>query len=101
MFDVNTFPEASSANISQVEPSASKPHHLRTILSVGAWFAIITGFVEAAGLELFQKINWANWGHTAHVSPKIFWVAPLWDLALFLPLTLTLILFGYAVPKLP
>ena len=101
MFDVNTFPEASSASISQVEPSASKPHHLRTILSVGAWFAIITGFVEAAGLELFQKINWANWGHTAHVSPKIFWIAPLWDLALFLPLTLTLILFGYAVPKLP
>jgi arylsulfatase A-like enzyme len=78
-----------------------EPNRVTTILTLSAWFAIVTGFVEAAGLELFQRINWANWGHTAHVSPEIFWVAPLWDLALFLPLALTLILFGYLVPKLP
>ena len=79
----------------------SRSHSALTILAVGAWFAIVTGFIEAAGLELFQKINWANWGHTTHVSPKIFWLAPLWDLGLFLPLTAILILFGKFVPRLP
>jgi arylsulfatase A-like enzyme len=101
MFDVNSFPETLPSDIIPVAPSPTRPRDFRTILAVGAWFAIITGFVEAAGLELCQKINWANWGHTAHVSPKIFWLAPLWDLALFLPLTLTLIFLGYVMPKLP
>ena len=78
-----------------------RPNRVTITLTLTAWFATVTGFIEAAGLELFQRINWANWGHTAHVAPKIFWLAPLWDLALFLPLALASILFAYVMPKLP
>jgi len=100
MFDVNSFPKTLSLKTNPVTPSPIEPHRSRTIFALTAWFAIITGFVEAAGLELFQKINWANWGHTAHVSPKIFWLAPLWNLAFFLPLAAVLILFGRFVHRL-
>jgi hypothetical protein len=50
--------------------------------------------------SLFQ-INWANWAHTTHVSPKIFWVAPLWDVIQFAPLTFLLIVVGRLVRNLP
>ena len=68
---------------------------------LAAWFSVVAGMVEGAGLMLFQKINWANWGHTAHVAPKIIWLAPLWDFLLFALVGLGVALLGYLVPKLP
>jgi arylsulfatase A-like enzyme len=65
------------------------------------WFAIVAGLVEAAGLELFQKLNWANWGQTAHVSTEIFWIAPMWDVILFAAPTLLLFVVGRLVRNLP
>ena len=71
------------------------------MITLWLWFAIVAGLVEAAGLELFQKINWANWGHTAHVSAKIFWVAPFWDVVLFAPLALLLFALARFASRLP
>jgi arylsulfatase A-like enzyme len=81
--------------------SGNAPLKSWDLIGLSVWFAIIAGLVEAAGLELFQKINWANWGHTAHVSPEIFWIAPIWDVILFAPIGLLLILVGLLVRKLP
>jgi arylsulfatase A-like enzyme len=51
-----------------------------SLLRVAVWFAIVTGLVEAAGLLLFQRINWARWGAIMHVSREILWVSPVVDL---------------------
>ena len=82
------------ADSSETQSAVHWPPKSLGLIALWLWFAIVTGLVEAAGLELFQKINWANWAHTTHVSPKIFWVAPLWDIILFAPLTLLLIVVG-------
>jgi arylsulfatase A-like enzyme len=49
-------------------------------LLVGVWFGIGTGLVEAAGLLLFQRLNWARWGAIMHVSREILWISPVVDL---------------------
>lgn len=71
------------------------------MVTLWLWFGTAAGLVEAAGLELFQKLNWANWGHTTHVSAKIFWIAPLCDIALFAPLILLLYVLGRLAPRIP
>jgi len=101
MFDVNSFTETSPITTNPVAAYPIKSHRLQIVLTLASWFAIVTGFVEAAGLELFQRINWANWGLTAHVSPKIFWLAPLWDLVLFIPISVTLFLLAKTIPRVP
>jgi arylsulfatase A-like enzyme len=66
-------------------PSASS---LGSLLMIGLWFGIVTGLVEAAGLLLFQRVNWARWGAIMHVSREIFWISPIVDLILFLGVAL-------------
>jgi hypothetical protein len=70
-------------------------------LTFAAWFGIVAGMVEGAGLLLFQRINWANWGHTTQVSPAIIWIAPIWDFLFFVLAGLGMALLGYLVSKLP
>jgi arylsulfatase A-like enzyme len=83
------------------EASSSRKDFARPVLSIALCFAVVTGFVEAAALLLFQRINWANWGQTEHVSAEIFWVAPICDVVLFLPVALCLVLASLAYPKIP
>jgi arylsulfatase A-like enzyme len=68
------------------------------------WFGIIAGMVEGAGLLLFQRINWARWGPTLHVSEQIIWISPIVDVILFVVLTLILwaavSLLGKLFPKI-
>jgi arylsulfatase A-like enzyme len=82
-------PDASVArdNRGQAEQPLPRPD-AASLLRVAVWFAVVTGLVEGAGLLLFQRINWAQWGHMIHVSPEILWISPLVDLFLFLVLTL-------------
>jgi arylsulfatase A-like enzyme len=62
---------------------------------------MVTGVVEGASLLVFQRINWANWGHAAHVSSAILWIAPIWDVLLFVLAGVGVVLLGYVAPKLP
>ena len=52
-------------------------------LLLGLTWGIAAGFVEAAGLMLFQRFNWARWGPMMHVSKEIFWISPIVDGCLF------------------
>ena len=49
------------------------------LLLTGLGWGIATGLIEAAGLLLFQRINWARWGPMMHVSKEIFWISPIVD----------------------
>src|SRR5215813_5513547 len=44
--------------------------------------------VEGAGLLLFQRINWAQWGRTMHVSVPILWISPAADVTFFVLIAL-------------
>jgi arylsulfatase A-like enzyme len=59
-----------------------------SLLLIAVWFGIVTGLIEGAGLLLFQRINWAQWGRVIHVSKEILWISPIVDLLFFLILAL-------------
>src|SRR5207244_318283 len=59
-----------------------------SLLLLATWFGIVTGLLEGAGLLIFQRINWAQWGRVIHVSKQILWISPLVDLLFFLILAL-------------
>jgi arylsulfatase A-like enzyme len=71
-----------------------------TLLFLAAWFGIVAGLVEGAGLLLFQRINWARWGPTLHVSEQIIWIAAIVDVLLFSVLALLIGLLGRFIPRL-
>jgi arylsulfatase A-like enzyme len=81
-------------------PNAGSPPGPGSFLLLAIWFAIIAGLVEGVCLLLFQRINWARWGPTLHVSEPIIWISPIVDLTLFCVLTLALWTAGRLVPKL-
>ncbi|HVO80645.1 MAG TPA: sulfatase [Terriglobales bacterium] len=81
-------------------PHATRPS-LGTLLLMAVWFGIVTGLVEGAGLLLFQRINWARWGPTLHVSEPIVWISAIVDVILFSALTLLIGLGGRLIPRLP
>ena len=68
--------------------SKSNLFSLSTFLSIALWFGVAAGFIEGAGLLLFQRINWARWGPVPHVSGWIFVVSGVVDSAFFLILAL-------------
>jgi arylsulfatase A-like enzyme len=72
-----------------------------TCLRLGLWLGIVAGVVEGAGLVVFQKINWAQWGHLMHVSREILWICPIVDVTFFLLLALLVGGVAAVVPKLP
>ena len=88
-------------------PTATEPSSSRTaayprigsLLLLAIWFGIVAGLVEGVGLLLFQRINWARWGPTLHVSDPIIWISPIVDLILFSVLTLALWAVGLLIPK--
>jgi arylsulfatase A-like enzyme len=67
----------------------------------GLGWGIATGLVEAAGLLLFQRLNWARWGPTMHVSKEIFWISPLVVAIFFFSLAMICSLVARFVPRLP
>ena len=71
------------------------------LLVLGVWFGLLAGFVEGIGLLIFQRINWARWGATMHVSEEILWIAPLVDLIFFLLVALAVGLLTRISARLP
>ncbi len=85
-----------------MEAKYSTPHSsLGLLLRVALWFGIVTGLTEGAGLLIFQRINWAQWGRIIHVSQEILWISPLVDMLFFLLVALLASLLARLVPRLP
>jgi arylsulfatase A-like enzyme len=80
---------------------APAPATALLLLLAGLGWGIATGLVEAFGLLVFQRLNWARWGPTMHVSPEIFWISPAVDVLFFLLLALPCSLLMRFVPRLP
>src|SRR6267142_5388502 len=72
-----------------------------TLLLIAIWFGIVAGLTEGAGLLLFQRINWAQWGRLMHVSKEILWISPLVDLIFFLIVTLIVWLISRFLLRIP
>jgi arylsulfatase A-like enzyme len=60
-------------------------------MAVAAWFGLVAGLVEGAGLLSFQKLGWLNW-MVAQVGVwhEILWISPAFDLLLFVVIGLLL-----------
>ncbi len=72
-----------------------------SFLVVALGSGIGAGFIEGAGLLLFQRINWARWGPMMHVSPEIIWTSPIVDSIIFLIVALICYIAARVVPRLP
>ena len=81
--------------------SLAKPWNAGSLLILGLGSGILAGFVEGAGLMIFQRINWARWGPMMHVSWEIVWISPIVDAILFLSLALICSLVSRLAPRLP
>jgi hypothetical protein len=57
--------------------------------------------MEGAGLLLFQRINWIQWGRLMHVSKEILWISPIVDLIVFLIVTLMVWLISRFSQRIP
>jgi arylsulfatase A-like enzyme len=84
---------------SQVPRGFSVP--IGTLLLIATWFGIFAGLTEGAGLLLFQRINWTQWGRLMHVSKEILWISPLVDLIFFLMVSLLVWLISRFSPRIP
>ncbi len=71
------------------------------LLLTGLGWGIATGLIEAAGLLLFQRINWARWGPMMHVSKEIFWISPIVDAVFFFLLALICLVVVRLAPSFP
>ncbi len=56
----------------------------KDILVLAAFFGLLTGLGEGAGLHSFQQFGWLTWAMAQMgVSAGILWISPLFDLILF------------------
>ncbi len=86
----------------QIRPPFALPSNAGwLLLPMGLGWGIATGLVEATGLLLFQRLNWARWGPTMHVSSKIYWISPVVDAIFFFSLALICSIVVRFVPRLP
>jgi arylsulfatase A-like enzyme len=74
---------------------------LRLIFSTALWFGVVAGLGEGLGLLAFQRINWAAWARTIHVSRDILWISPLADLGFYALLALLVGLLRTCIPRWP
>ena len=88
---------SSDLNHTPLQPRPSNTGWLLPLAGLG--WGIATGFVEAAGLLLFQRLNWARWGPMMHVSKEIFWISPLVDGIFFFTLALICAFIYRLVPR--
>jgi arylsulfatase A-like enzyme len=72
-----------------------------TLVLVAACFGIFAGLTEGAGLLLFQRINWTQWGRLMHVSKEILWISPLVDLSLLVIVSLLVWVISRLSQRIP
>jgi arylsulfatase A-like enzyme len=99
--DVDHLSRALNYNPVIVESKNPSASSLGSLLMIGLWFGVVTGLVEAAGLLLFQRVNWARWGAIMHVSREIFWISPIVDMILFLALAVAVFVLSRLFKRIP
>jgi arylsulfatase A-like enzyme len=77
------------------------PRSAISVLMLSLWAGVLAGLVEGLGLLLFQRINWARWGPTIHVSWPIVWICPIVDAAFFLILGFLVWLLSRSNRRIP
>jgi arylsulfatase A-like enzyme len=88
--------------LSETHAESSRANASATsLLLLATWFGILTGLLEGAGLLIFQRVNWAQWGRVIHVSKQILWISPLVDLLFFLILALLVWLASWLSTRIP
>jgi arylsulfatase A-like enzyme len=80
--------------------SLARSWNATSFLAIALGSGIGAGFIEGAGLLVFQRINWARWGPMMHVSPEIIWISPIVDTILFLALGLMCYIAARIAPRL-
>src|SRR4029077_7275191 len=81
--------------------TVAPPSTFRSLPAVAAWFGIVTGLLEGVGLLVFQRINWARWAATIHVSEPIIWISALTDLVFFLLVAALIAALAWVIRRLP
>ncbi len=79
-----------------------KRHEVRPsvwVFIVAAWLGLVTGLLEALGKLLLS--GWNNLGWRLGVTPDILWIAPAFNLFLFLLVALGLAAALLISPKIP
>lgn len=80
----------------------SRESRFRTLLLFAACFGLVAGLVEGAIFLSFQHFGWLVWDvANLSVAPEILWIAPAFDLALFLVAGLGLVAASAALPRVP
>jgi len=70
------------------------------VLLIGAWFGMVTGLMEGAGLMKMFGHGFTHTGMMSAVSIEIVWISTFLNLALFLIAALVLQLLGRIMPRL-
>ena len=84
----------------QNESAAALPRRWLLLLAGLGW-GIGAGLIEAAGLLVFQRLNWARWGPMMHVAKEIFWISPVVDAIFFCSLAVVCGIVVRFAPRLP
>ncbi len=89
-----------------ISPDTQKPEgqpapvRVRDVLLMAAWYGMVTGLVEGAGLFLFQHLGWLNWFMSQMgVWWDILWISALFDLVVFLAVGIGLSLAVVLLPQ--
>lgn len=88
------------STVPKPQPSASLSA-AQSFLALGLVWGTAAGFIEGAGLLLFQRINWARWGPMMHVSREILWISPIVDVIFFVLAAVLGWLAARMFPRLP
>lgn len=74
----------------------------RSVLLFAASFGLLTGLVEGALQLSLQRLGWLDWSvASVPVQRPILWIAPLFDLVLFLAVALVLVAVARLIPAVP
>lgn len=88
-------------------PIRSRPKQVKRpgfgtdVLLVALWFGLFTGMLEGAGLLVFQRINWRQWGVVPHVSAPILWISPVVDVIVVTSFSLLVALISWFLKRQP
>lgn len=74
----------------------------RSVLVFAASLGLLTGLVEGALRLALQRLGWLGWSMASiPVQRPILWIAPLFDLFLFLAVALALVAAARLIPAIP
>ena len=90
-----------TAVVRETSTQATARLQLKDVFVLGAWWGLLTGLVEGAGLLGLQHAGWLNWKMAQmSVAREILWVSPVADFLLFAGLALLICALGVLIPAI-